>query len=414
MRLLTFGFLYDMTNHADGVAVTAVEDAVQMPWFVEALKRRESYDALLFLAHMDYRDRLVDVLHSAARAIVGSHVPILFVTGHSHIRAYRDLDSRAASFEAGHYLDTVGFASFALDGSARDSGANGSTDGSTMATANGSASRSASGSASGIGSGMAYGSASGSSSSFEHVCIKANVAVMAAAAGLDDPALLATPAGSALSSDISRAASSLGLDRQLGCSPIKYLTYAPLNTADSLWGLYLYNVTATQALGGNSSRVVVESTGSLRYDLYAGRVTVNDLWTMTPFADQFWRVSAAGVSGEDLASISRELNAHGALSSTRGPQEHMRAVSGGSVPAYASTSEPLPGKVYELWTLSFDLPAVVRAFEAQTMRMASPKLMLDGANTTSVWKKWIERAWPCHSPGMETRARELKTEELSV
>ena len=223
---------------------------------------------------------------------------------------------------------------------------------------------------------------SGSSSSFEHVCIKANVAVMAAAAGLDDPALLATPAGSALSSNISRAALSLGLDRQLGCSPTKYLTYAPLITADSLWGLYLYNVTATQALGGNSSRVVVESTGSLRYDLYAGRVTVNDLWTMTPFADQFWRVSAAGVSGEDLAAISRELNAHGTLSSTRGPQEHMRAVSGGTLPAYASTSEPLPGKIYELWTLSFDLPAVVRAFEAQTKRMASPKLMLDGANTT--------------------------------
>ena len=391
MRLLTFGFLYDMTDQADGVAVTAVEDAVQMPWFVEALKRRESYDALLFLAHMDYRDRLVDVLHSAARAIVGSHVPILFVTGHSHIRAYRDLDPRAASFEAGHYLDTVGFASFALDGSARamNSAANGSTDGSTMATA--------SGSASGIASGMAYGSAS----SFAHVYIKANVAVMAAAAGLDDPALLATPAGSALSSNISRAASSLGLDRQLGCSPTKYLTSEPLNTADSLWGLYLYNVTATQALGGNSSRVVVESTGSLRYDLYAGRVTVNDLWTMTPFADQFWRVSAVGVSGEDLAAISRELNAHGTLSSTRGPQEHMRAVSGGTLPAYASTSEPLPGKVYELWTLSFDRQAVIRAFKAQTKRMASPKLMLDGANTTSVWEKWIERAWPCHSPGME-------------
>ena len=391
MRLLTFGFLYDMTDQADGVAVTAVEDAVQMPWFVEALKRRESYDALLFLAHMDYRDRLVDVLHSAARAIVGSHVPILFVTGHSHIRAYRDLDPRAASFEAGHYLDTVGFASFALDGSARamNSAANGSTDGSTMATA--------SGSASGIASGMAYGSAS----SFAHVYIKANVAVMAAAAGLDDPALLATPAGSALSSNISRAASSLGLDRQLGCSPTKYLTSEPLNTADSLWGLYLYNVTATQALGGNSSRVVVESTGSLRYDLYAGRVTVNDLWTMTPFADQFWRVSAVGVSGEDLAAILRELNAHGTLSSTRGPQEHMRAVSGGTLPAYASTSEPLPGKVYELWTLSFDRQAVIRAFKAQTKRMASPKLMLDGANTTSVWEKWIERAWPCHSPGME-------------
>ena len=125
--------------------------------------------------------------------------------------------------------------------------------------------------------------------------------------------------------------------------------------------------------------MVVESTGSLRYDLYAGRVTVNDLWTMTPFADQFWRVSAAGVSGEDLAAILRELNAHGTLSSTRGPQEHMRAVSGGTLPAYASTSEPLPGKVYELWTLTFDRQAVIRAFKAQTKRMASPTLMLDGA-----------------------------------
>ena len=61
------------------------------------------------------------------------------------------------------------------------------------------------------------------------------------------------------------------------CSPMKYLTYVALDAADSLWGLYLHNVTATQALGGNSSRVVVESTGSLRYDLYAGNVTVNDL-----------------------------------------------------------------------------------------------------------------------------------------
>tara|TARA_B100000780_G_C20665922_1_gene265063 strand:+ start:122 stop:364 length:243 start_codon:yes stop_codon:yes gene_type:complete len=77
----------------------------------------------------------------------------------------------------------------------------------------------------------------------------------------------------------------------------------------------------------------------------------------------------------------------------------MRAVSAGSIPAYATTSEPVPGNVYELWTLSFDLPAVSRAFEAQTTRRASPKLMLGGANTTSVWEKWIDRAWPCHSPG---------------
>ena len=83
----------------------------------------------------------------------------------------------------------------------------------------------------------------------------------------------------------------------------------------------------------------------------------------------------------------------------------MRAVTGGSIPAYATTTtEPVPGKVYELWTLSFDLPAVSRAFEAQAKRRASPKLMLDGANTTSIWEKWIERAWPCPCRGGQEAA----------
>ena len=139
----------------------------------------------------------------------------------------------------------------------------------------------------------------------------------------------------------------------------------------------------------------------MRYDMYAGAVTVNDLWTMTPFADQYWRVSGeAGVSGEALGAISRDLNgnARDSVASSRGPHAHTRAVSDGAIPAYAATSEPVPGKVYELWALSFDLPAVSRAFEAQTKRRPSPKLMLDGANTTSIWEKWIERAWPCHSP----------------
>ena len=328
---------------------------------------------------MDYRDDLVGVIHRAARAIVGARVPIQVcwggvvctgrvvctddgvrghvsaptvciqvVAGHSHIRAYSDLDPRAAAFEPGHYLDTVGFASFALGGNA----------------------------------------------SFAHVFIDANVATMAAAAGLDGPAALATPSGTALSASIARVASSLRLDRRLGCSPGKFRAYAALDSADSLWGLYLYNVTATLALGGNRSRLVLESTGSLRYDMYAGSVTSNDLWTITPFADRFWRV-AERVSGEAVAAIVHALNGRSSLESSRGPQERTHAVSDGRIPAYVTTSEPVPGTAYELWTLDFDLVAVSNAFEAQAKQRASPKLMRDGANTTSLWESWIERSWPC-------------------
>ena len=364
VRLLTFGFLYDMPDHADSVALTLVEDAVKEAWFLDALKQTGEFDALLFLAHMDYEDRLVDVLFRAARAVVGRSVPIQFVTGHSHIRAYRDLDPYAASFEAGHYLDTVGFASFARNGI-------------------------------------------GGNASFAHVDIDANVASMATAAGLDSPASLATPAGLALSAAIAHTASALGVDRVLGCSPVTYLPYTPLSSFDSLWALYLYNVTATEALGGNASRIVVESTGSLRYDLYAGNVTANDLWTITPFADRLWRI-APRVSGDDLAAIVRDLNeaatveeataeatAEATLRGGRGPREHAQAVASGDLPAYATTSVPERGAVYELWTLDFDLAAVSRAFEARTNQSATPKLMLGGKNTTTLWERWIERSWPC-------------------
>ena len=64
-----------MTDHDDGVVVTRVEDAVREPWFVDALRGANASeggaDALLFLAHMDYRDALVDALLAAARALVG-------------------------------------------------------------------------------------------------------------------------------------------------------------------------------------------------------------------------------------------------------------------------------------------------------------------------------------------------------
>ena len=49
VRVLTFGFLYDMTNHGDHVTVTPVEEVVAQAWFLAALNATEAYDALVFL-----------------------------------------------------------------------------------------------------------------------------------------------------------------------------------------------------------------------------------------------------------------------------------------------------------------------------------------------------------------------------
>lgn len=41
-----------MPDHDDSIEVTPVEEAVKQRWFLEALNATDSFDALLFLAHM--------------------------------------------------------------------------------------------------------------------------------------------------------------------------------------------------------------------------------------------------------------------------------------------------------------------------------------------------------------------------
>ena len=76
-RVLAFGFLYNMADHANHVVVRPVQTVVNQSWFLNALNATSTYDALVFLTHMDYNDSLVDVIRAAARAVVGVTRPIL-------------------------------------------------------------------------------------------------------------------------------------------------------------------------------------------------------------------------------------------------------------------------------------------------------------------------------------------------
>ena len=48
-----------------------------------------SEDAVVVLAHMDYRDDLVDFIWRSLRLRLGETKPIQVFAGHSHIRGYR-------------------------------------------------------------------------------------------------------------------------------------------------------------------------------------------------------------------------------------------------------------------------------------------------------------------------------------
>ena len=235
--------------------------------------------------------------------------PLRFVAGHSHVRAFRVLDNHSVAYEAGNYLNTVGFASFSYPSNASSSS-----------------------------------STSSASSKFEYRNIDANQVSMASVAGLNSTTPLLTAAGAALQAEIVRVAATLGLNDVLGCAPRTYGTYLPLSSAESLWRLWMQEVTTQAALGSNASRIVVQSTGALRYDLFSGPVTRNDIWTMCPFADRYWRV-ASNVNGVDLRMILSSLGAGpGSLGGTT--RRRARALQSGALPAYAATSAPVDGRMY--------------------------------------------------------------------
>lgn len=109
--VLTFGFLFDFVGNCPMSIVESVEDTVQSKWFTAVLQRG-SFDAVLVLAHMDVQHPLVYTILNAIRQLVGGDMSVVFITGHTHYRGFAQLDTNAISFEAGRYLDTVGFVSF--------------------------------------------------------------------------------------------------------------------------------------------------------------------------------------------------------------------------------------------------------------------------------------------------------------
>jgi 2',3'-cyclic-nucleotide 2'-phosphodiesterase (5'-nucleotidase family) len=94
-ELVVLGFLYNMWDSCKSVTVQHVELAVKEPWFAEAMAAASdaNVSAIVILAHMHVEDPLVHVILKAIRA-TNKAKSVIFLTGHTHIRAYAALDSR--------------------------------------------------------------------------------------------------------------------------------------------------------------------------------------------------------------------------------------------------------------------------------------------------------------------------------
>lgn len=282
VRLLTFGFLFNFQNHCSVVTVQNVQDTVQEEWFRNVLQQTDQYDAIVVLAHMDCQDPLVtNELLPSIRSVVGLDTVIVFLTGHTHRRCFVQLDDAAISLEAGRFLDTIGIVQFRIDSDRRRRPI-----------------------------------------VFQHEFVNATRHDLQRVLGDPYTMPLDTSAGIALSTEIQATRTALGLPQVLGCAPQHYYLNQGIgmdndhNHSSSLWRFYLDHVVPVTIADHNDDddklrrRVFVQSTGGLRYDLFEGQTTLDDLIAVSPYNDTVVQI-CTGLQGSELDALLNLLNDEG-------------------------------------------------------------------------------------------------------
>lgn len=141
----------------------------------------------------------------------------------------------------------------------------------------------------------------------------------------------------------------------------------------------------------NTSQILISGTGILRYDLFAGEVIVDDVWTLCPFSEPYY--SMVSLSGEDVAAALVLLNSdkydpfrggHG----RRGP----RPVLSAPLPNYVSSAIPQSGIMYDVIASEWDAEFVSQALGVVLGTGVPPEPQVYGnINTTELWLLWMEQ-----------------------
>jgi len=364
--VLVLGFLYNMGNEAV-VTVEKVEDVLQQPWFTSLFtdsssittNEERAFDVILVMAHMDVQDELVTLLHTTLRQYVGSDMTIQFITGHTHIRAHNMLDQYSSSFEAGRYLDTVGYLSFDPQ-----------TANSTMGS-----------------------------------FINANQRSLAQSLGVEENAY-STKDGLALSDYIQRTLDHSGANEVVGCSDGRYRADGYLNETDSLMRLYLERVLPSylnkqDAKKGTHSHgkkteahIFVQYLESVRFDLFPSVVTMNDIYTAVPQDGAIVKIGHS-IPGHAILNIVQQMNVGNATNNVVGvamessePSSQVKPPSM-LLPPYGVQNE----SIYTLHTLSQNVVAMQDAM----IKLNVPAILTSSTKTTqsmrSLWIDFVKREW---------------------
>lgn len=400
--VLVFGFLYNFNNADSHAHVQPLEETLEHELWLHDALTQETYDAIVVLAHMDAIDPLVYKIYHHLRHVVGPTIPIQFVTGHSHRRYFQtnlnENDPLATSFEAGRFLDTIGFISLPKQSTAiklleQSSLSSSSTTATTRL--------------------------------FQHKFLDTNQNVLCHALGLSNGCDFRTPNGQALSNKLAVTQQSLGLETIVtSCAPSQYFPlYAPLNNTKSLWWLYLQQVIPTTLfprLNNNSymkhnndyyiQPIFIQGTGALRYSLWGPRVVMDDIIAVTPFANPIYQVGM-NIHNSQLKLLLKALHADQ-------PSKDFEfqnllpsfGIAGKFYNNNNSNNNNIQSVRYDIYTVEFHLHQMMNELrkilhqDGEELPFFLPRAIYEDESTkhqllgtTKLWIDFVQTQWKCPS-----------------
>lgn len=281
IRILAFGFLFAFSRNAQGTKVTPTLKVIREQWFLNILKRypSEDVDIIIIVAHMPIThdwDELQELHH-----FLRLHYPsskIQYFGGHSHIRDFTVLDDALTGLQSGRFCETVGWLSIDLQNNSL------------------------------------FDIEKNLKDIYSRTYIDFSVKSFLHHANISSLQDFQTPSGIAVRREIENVRKKLDLDQIIGY--VKYNYYMdnvpldhPRNIYNLLSNFILPTLRSNETVEETkSNRIIIINTGSVRYDLYKGPYTVNSHFIISPFQNDWVKVT---VPKKYALKISSKLNEGG-------------------------------------------------------------------------------------------------------
>lgn len=275
-RILALGFMFDFARYNEKTRVTSIAEVIRKDWFQEILDKypAESVDTIVVVTHVpitrDWNE--LGVLHAELR----THYPetkIEYFGGHSHIRDFVVYDEKLVALQSGRFCETVGFLGVNLNSSSLEA-----------------------------------------SDTFTRRYIDFNTDLFLHHTKKESLEALETKKGNHVKQLIADARKDLGLDDVIGYvnNSNYYMDYVPVSHPKNLFRLLAKKVLPTldaeEGVETSDERLIIINTGSVRYDLYKGPYTIDTHYIVSPFQNQWVKVTVPKYIARQIAP---QLNKNG-------------------------------------------------------------------------------------------------------